>query len=287
MSNNEDEGRRSSVVRFPSLGSATGAQHLTLDTQNLSPPPASPKQTSRSDTDVLRGNAGIDATLASPTLRQRRTQRAATFKTVEDFDEFDTDYSARPGWQPGRYISQFFNILNTTQHGWLTLAISEPGYDPDLADGGHASMPNLNVPCTVTCVDFAVNAMEKKHFENESFIEFLDRPKPKWASCRWLNVSGLSWNVVQKIGAKKNLHKLALEDVMTMNNRVKADWYPNVCDRDATVDLGLTLYINSTHISFLPSRSSSTWLMMTTPPRRIPTAACTRQIPSTTCDSRS
>lgn len=210
MSNSsQDEERRSSIVPFPSLGSATGAAQptLTVDTQNINPPRATPQKSSRSDTDMLRGDVNIDSALASPSLRRRRTQRAATFKTVEDFDEF-AEYSARPAWPGG-------------EPG------SEPGYDPELPDGGHQSMPNLNKPCTITCVDFNVNAMDKKHFENESFIEFLDRPKPKWASCRWLNVSGLSWDVVQAIGTKKNLHKLALEDVMTMNNRVKADWYPN------------------------------------------------------------
>lgn len=171
--------------------------NLSVDTQNLSPPRADPRQLSRSDTAVHR-----DAPPVSPNLLRRRNTRAATFRTVEEFDDFDTSYSARPGWQPG----------------------SEPGYDPMLPDGGHASMPTLSAPCEITVVDFSINHMNKRHFENESFIEFLEQPKEDWAKCRWINVNGLSWDVIQAIGTKMGLHKLALEDIMNIRNRTKADW---------------------------------------------------------------
>jgi hypothetical protein len=174
--------------------------NLTVDTDNLAPPQASPKRPSRSDTDVHRDiGMGI-----SPILRRRMT-RAQTFKTVEDYDEldaFDATFSARPGWQPG----------------------SEPGFDPTKADGGHASMPTLIAPCEISVIDFCHNNVVKQHFENETFIDFLDKPKPKWANCRWININGLSWDVIQAVGNKKNLHKLALEDVLNIRNRTKADW---------------------------------------------------------------
>lgn len=215
MSNTQDgDGDRPmspTPAPFPSLGSSTSAsarQNLNIDTSTTAPPPADIQQSSRSDTDIIRGDVNIAS--VSPTfLRHRGTmaqrERAATFKTVESFDDFDASFSAVPGWQPG----------------------SEPGYDPELPDGGHASMPNLNVPCAITVVDFSENHVEKRHFENQPFIDFIQRPKASWAKCRWINVNGLSWDVIQAVGNKKNLHKLALEDVMTMKNRVKADWYPN------------------------------------------------------------
>ncbi|KAK7408091.1 hypothetical protein QQX98_009746 [Neonectria punicea] len=171
---------------------------LTLDTENLAPPVQSPRRPARSDTD---GQRGFDL---SPILRRRMT-RAPTFKTVEDYDEFENPFSARPGWQPG----------------------SEPGYDPMLPDGGHASMPTLNAPCEISVVDFSNTNMLKKHFDNEGFISFLETPKPEWAKCRWININGLSWDVIQAVGSRKGLHKLALEDLMNIRNRTKADWYPN------------------------------------------------------------
>ncbi|CAM1510187.1 Fc.00g005220.m01.CDS01 [Cosmosporella sp. VM-42] len=172
--------------------------NLTVNTSNISPPRADPRQLSRSDTEIQR-----DINF-SPVLRRRPT-RAPTFRTVEDYDEFDTAFSARPGWQPG----------------------SEPGYDPMLADGGHASLPTLSTPCEITVIDFSHNNMVKRHFDNDEFINFLEQPKENWAKCRWININGLSWDVIQAVGNKKNLHKLALEDLMNVENRTKADWYPN------------------------------------------------------------
>ncbi|KAF7549134.1 hypothetical protein G7Z17_g6617 [Cylindrodendrum hubeiense] len=170
--------------------------NLTLDTENLSPPSSSRRPGSNTE-----GHGGFDL---SPILRRRMT-RAATFKTVEDYDEFENAFSARPGWQPG----------------------SEPGYDPLLPDGGHASMPTLSAPCEISVTDFSHEKMVKNHFENQSFIDFLETPKPAWAKCRWININGLSWDVIQAVGNKKGLHKLALEDLMNIRNRTKADWYPN------------------------------------------------------------
>lgn len=123
---------------------------------------------------------------------------------MEGFDELE-GCNTRPGWQPG----------------------AEPGFDPSLADGGHASMPTLNAKWEITVVDFSLEHMVKQHFDNDTFIALLQQPPPSWGQCRWINVNGLSWDVVQAIGTNKGLHKLALEDVMNIRNRTKADWYPS------------------------------------------------------------
>jgi Mg2+ and Co2+ transporter CorA len=150
-----------------------------------------------------RQGGGGETSNFSPILR-RRSVRAATFKNVEDYEDFDHTYSARPGWEPG----------------------AEPGYDPLLPNGGHAAKPTLNADCEITVVDFNANRMVKRHFDNENFIEFLERhaPKDDWAKCRWINVNGLSWDVISAIGEKKGLHKLAIEDIMNIRNRTKTDW---------------------------------------------------------------
>ncbi|KAL7787222.1 hypothetical protein V8C43DRAFT_289080 [Trichoderma afarasin] len=173
---------------------------LSLDTNSpTSPPQADVQRLSRSDTAVHREPF-------SP-LRRRRSTRVATFRTIDDTDDFDFDatYTERPGWQPG----------------------SEPGFDPNLPDGGHASMPTLSAPCEITVVDFSKDRMAKKHFDNDGFVSFLTEPKEEWAKCRWININGLSWDVIQAVGAHKGLHKLALEDIMNIRNRTKADWYPS------------------------------------------------------------
>lgn len=139
----------------------------------------------------------------SPSILRRRSNRAATFRTVDGAnDDLDLPFHPRLGWQPG----------------------AEPGFDPALPDGGHASMPTLSARCEITVVDYSLEKTTHRHFDNESFIEFLQEPKESWAKCRWININGLSWDVIQAVGATKKLHKLALEDIMNVRNRTKADW---------------------------------------------------------------
>lgn len=133
----------------------------------------------------------------SPPLR-RRTTRTATFKDV-DLSDFSSDLS---GWRPG----------------------AEPGFDPTKPNGGHASMAVLNAPCEIRVVDFSEDDIAIHQFENDGLIAFLDDPQPAWAKCRWINVNGLSWDVIQALGRHKSLHALALEDIMITRNRTKADW---------------------------------------------------------------
>ena len=47
----------------------------------------------------------------------------------------------------------------------------------------------------------------------------------KIATCRWISVNGLSWDVIRLLGNQKNLHRLAIEDLTNTKNRTKADWY--------------------------------------------------------------
>ncbi|KAM0323325.1 hypothetical protein ACHAQA_008917 [Verticillium albo-atrum] len=139
-------------------------------------------------------------------VRRRADSRANTFRAVDDYDDVAFDFeSHRPGWQPG----------------------SEPGYDPSKPDGGHASVPALHAECEITVADFDEGRVESRSFGNEDFIEYLQKPQPAWSKCRWININGLSWDVIQACGQHKGLHKLAIEDIMNTRNRTKTDWYPN------------------------------------------------------------
>ncbi|QBZ59608.1 hypothetical protein PoMZ_04570 [Pyricularia oryzae] len=147
------------------------------------------------------GPARSDTQLSYSPMTIRRRDRAMTFRNVEDFE----DYELRTGWHPG----------------------AEPGVDPRKPNGGHDSMPNLEHPCQITVVDFSQSHMEQHRLDNASLVSFLDKPQPKWSKCRWINVNGLSWDVISALGKHKNLHRLAIEDIMNTRNRTKADWYAN------------------------------------------------------------
>jgi len=61
-------------------------------------------------------------------------------------------------------------------------------------------------------------------FGNEELIAFLDKKQEDWIQCRWINVNGLSWDVISALGKHKKLHRLAIEDLINTTNRTKADW---------------------------------------------------------------
>ncbi|KAK3301630.1 uncharacterized protein B0T15DRAFT_405255 [Chaetomium strumarium] len=87
-------------------------------------------------------------------------------------------------------------------------------------------MPTVSAPCEITIVDFSDDNLSIKRLDNGTLGPFLSQPQPSWVKCRWINVNGLSWDVIQVLGRHKNLHRLALEDIMDTQNRTKAEWYP-------------------------------------------------------------
>lgn len=86
-------------------------------------------------------------------------------------------------------------------------------------------MPSLSAPCEITLVDFSEAHIAVHQLNNDNLVEFLKIPQPKGATCRWINVNGLSWDVIQALGQYKTLHKLAIEDIMNTRNRTKAEWF--------------------------------------------------------------
>jgi Mg2+ and Co2+ transporter CorA len=161
---------------------------------------------SDSDLSVHGANSAVDdpGSLMSPTippsLRRRGTRRAVTFRNVDNF----SDYEVRPGWQPG----------------------AEPGIDTKKPDGGRETLAKMMSPSAVTVVDFSQDDIVTTRLDNATLAGFLAVPQPAHMKCRWINVNGLSWDVIQMLGNYKNLHRLAIEDLINTRNRTKADWYP-------------------------------------------------------------
>lgn len=141
-------------------------------------------------------NKYADPELIQESVRFRRPNRSNTVKTYKP---------ERRGqeWHPGQ----------------------EPGIDPSATLPHPSLAPNLHALCDITVVDFSADEIRLNHLENETLPDFMDLPKPEWASCRWINVNGLSWDVIKLLGNDKHLHRLAIEDLMNPRNRTKADWY--------------------------------------------------------------
>lgn len=90
-------------------------------------------------------------------------------------------------------------------------------------------MPTLSVPCDITVVDFSHDRLATYRHNNETLASFISLPQPEWVECRWISVNGLSWDVNQLLGRHKNLHRLAIEDLLNTRNRTKAEWCVYAC----------------------------------------------------------
>ena len=118
-----------------------------------------------------------------------------------------------------------------TTSGWAPG--QEPGLDtsdpaPPYSQGpiGNLRHPeNLHQKCGITVVDYSSDFMVTTDLDNDNLEDFLKKPQEPWVEVRWINVDGLSWDVIRLLGNYKDLHRLAIEDLTNTNNRTKADYY--------------------------------------------------------------
>ncbi len=104
----------------------------------------------------------------------------------------------------------------------------EPGAEPGVDtknDTDTARYHALKAQCQITVVDFSNERVENHELDNDNLEDFLKIPKEDWVACRWINVNGLSWDVVRLLGNYKQLHRLAIEDLLNTKSRTKVDWY--------------------------------------------------------------
>lgn len=212
---------RQAAVPFPVLDTANTNQPQTVDIeaqnhQNLTPDIAantdSPsRHRARFEDDASPQSPfppaptspiSITSRVSSPNTYRRRQSRSNTAKT------YHPDHSRNGiAWIPGQ----------------------EPGIDPNKTPALDAVQEHpeikLEPDSQITVVDFSQDDMRMYELDDNTIQEFLDKPRDEWVACRWINVNGLSWPVVRALSTHKNLHRLAVEDLMHTKNRTKTDWY--------------------------------------------------------------
>ncbi|KAJ5098559.1 hypothetical protein N7532_005560 [Penicillium argentinense] len=165
--------------------------------------PASQISPTRREGSIVDSFAPAARVNTSETAR-RRARRSNTARSY-----YPEGFAQDPNWQPG----------------------TEPGIDPTKPLPPYSSEWASNLPsdlqrdCEITVVDFSQNEMRQYELDNESLEAFLAREREPWVQCRWINVNGLSWDVIKILGNHKGLHRLAIEDLVHTTNRTKADWY--------------------------------------------------------------
>ncbi|KAF9277363.1 hypothetical protein BGZ88_001193 [Linnemannia elongata] len=67
---------------------------------------------------------------------------------------------------------------------------------------------------------------KRQGMTNSQFLAWLQQPRPEWSTVRWININGMSWDVIKAIAIKYDLHHLAVEDLLHIPQRTKVDIYP-------------------------------------------------------------
>jgi hypothetical protein len=150
-----------------------------------------------------------------------------------------------------------------SRHNWEEPG-AEPGIDTKKETFGRDTQHYLHQHCDITIVDFSADRVECYEKDNDDLEEFLQKPKEDWAECRWINVNGLSYDVIRILGNHKNLHRLAVEDLLNTNrSRTKADWYSDQAFRESlwqlvyAVPRGRRRLLVHAHVSPLTSYTSA------------------------------
>jgi Mg2+ and Co2+ transporter CorA len=196
--------------------------------QDFASAPPAPDQPERSASDsAAPPHLNIDTQLNE----QRSRGRSATATTAtaaqpnpEELlspDRFSVDSTLRRRITRSHTVKHYQSPTRQYHH-------QEPGAEPGVDTKNETDAANyhhLYAQCQITVVDFSDDRVECHELDNDTLEDFLNYPKEDWVACRWINVNGLSWDVIRTLGNHKQLHRLAIEDLMSTQSRTKVDWY--------------------------------------------------------------
>ncbi|KAJ7236277.1 hypothetical protein B0H12DRAFT_1140573 [Mycena haematopus] len=85
--------------------------------------------------------------------------------------------------------------------------------------------------CVIEVADYSAVRSSFGRMTNREFVDLMNDPaaseRESWVKVRWINIGGMSWDVIKALSIKYDLHPLALEDVFHTRSqtRSKADYY--------------------------------------------------------------
>jgi len=96
-----------------------------------------------------------------------------------------------------------------------------PGIEPHELAGLQGSVEEV----VVTCIDYSAERCEIRAIDD--LAGFLGTHRPAWSAVRWISIQGLGdMEVIRGFAEKYDLHPLAIEDVLHLGQRSKAEDYP-------------------------------------------------------------
>ena len=109
--------------------------------------------------------------------------------------------------------------------GATTPAPRRPGTAPGIEPHELSALRGTRGSAYVTCIDYCPERAEFQAIDD--MAAFIARHRPEWSAVRWINIDGLTdTEVVRAFAEKYELHPLAVEDVLHLGQRPKAEDYP-------------------------------------------------------------
>ncbi|KAJ6604993.1 hypothetical protein B0H10DRAFT_2229296 [Mycena sp. CBHHK59/15] len=106
---------------------------------------------------------------------------------------------------------------------------AEPGIDPRRASM-EMQYRGVQQECFIEVVDYSAVSASFTNMRNTEFVNWCSSSKGKrqpWVKVRWINIAGVSWDVIKALSRNHELHPLALEDVLHARPETlsKADYF--------------------------------------------------------------
>ncbi|TFY61554.1 hypothetical protein EVJ58_g4446 [Rhodofomes roseus] len=161
-------------------------------------------------------------------------QQASTAKSPArpDFDNVQPRAYTTPGDRFRATVRKVMTMNRTASSIMVRPGIgAEPGVDPRRASANIA-YSGVKQKCVIEVVDYSTIRTSFGRMTNNEFINMLRDPsasrRDPWVRVRWINVGGISWDVISALALKYDMHPLAIEDLLSQrrHSRSKADYYP-------------------------------------------------------------
>ncbi|EJU02812.1 hypothetical protein DACRYDRAFT_115780 [Dacryopinax primogenitus] len=147
------------------------------------------------------------------------------------------DVAPPPSSTPSRPNNLFrTSALKVLQMHRGSSAIQSPGAEQGVdarRDSAAEHWGHIHQECAIEVCDYSSNNASFTRLSNAGLAEFLSgrgKDRPAWAKVRWINVGGISFDVIRAIALRYDLHPLATEDVLRCGesgSRSKSDYYKN------------------------------------------------------------
>ncbi|KAJ6514237.1 hypothetical protein C8R47DRAFT_568707 [Mycena vitilis] len=139
--------------------------------------------------------------------------------------------TSRPPKDRFRYVVRKVIALNRGAAVMARRGVgAEPGIDPRQAMAD-AEYGWIKQQCVIEIADYSTVRCSFGRMTNCEFVDLMRDDeasvRPRWARVRWINIAGMSWDVIKAVSIKYDLHPLALEDVFHAHARArsKVDYY--------------------------------------------------------------